>query len=586
MTYKRNSFGQMEWFPRLEQTDKEKLDAITGQNTGDQFKTVAAYKLIGRGVNSVGAAGEIAIGTGLRLSANTLSVSGAGSLPILTPVNAIASGFVATVAARPDDYIKNIQASKTLTVASQPRVNVFAQGTVTVSGTPVITFTQATGTITVSGTPVAEEILTIGDETYVFKALANSEFEITIDADNTAQANNIVATITNDSTTVSATNLAGVVTITAKNTYPGVLGNAIILTEDATGVTGIAVSGTGTLANGSDSADNTLTVKNHIFTFVLSETPAAGEITINADNTIQAANIVTALAAIADDVTATSDGAVVTITSVAAGEAGNLIALLESATGIDVSGAVLAGGVDADTLSIDAVTYTFITNGATPVGNQIPIGTTTALTAESIASITPTANYTIAAVNNTVTVTAVAAGVAGNGIVITADDTRITGDGNTAGGQDEVKSMLSINGYDYIFGVDTGDDPLEEYPSCKPVITVIGATTTQIAAALVLALESDTSIFAPADVSNTDNIITVKTKTKGIIGNAYTYQNHLVTATDITVTGITDGLFTGGVDGTPGFQGQTYFDGSFLYICSTDNETTTNASWLKFAPTA
>ena len=506
------------------------------------------------------------------------------SIPIDTPVNAVAAGFEATIVARPADYVANVQSSKTITVASQPRVNVQATGTITVTGTPALTYTQATGTITITDTPVAEETFVIGDETYTFKAAANSAFEVTIDANNTTQAENIVTTITADSTYVDADNTDGVVTITAKTAYLAELGNDIDLTESATGV---AVSGA-KLAGGLTEAEETLNVGEHEFTFVALRSQP-GEITISSDNNTQASNIATALLDMVDDVTALASTNTVVVTAVVAGTAGNALALTESAAGIAVSGSgTLAGGVDADTIVVDTKTYTFIANGETPADDEISIGTTTSLTAESIAHIvdadaditTLTADHS----SNTVIFTAVAAGTSGDGITITADDTRITGDGDTAGGVDEVRNYLTINVINYTFCETGGADPTVAYPTDVKVATAAGATTTQVATALVAALKTDTSIFSNTSVSNEDNVITANHKTKGTLGNDTTYVNNLGTPGNITVTGITGGKFTGGVNGTPGTAGDTFFESGSLWICNTTNETSTNDNWLEFTP--
>ena len=115
----------------------------------------------------------------------------------------------------------------------------------TTLGTAVV---QATGTITVTGTPLADEHLTVGIRTFHFKALRSTTGEITINADNTTQAANIVTALTADLATITSANLLGVVTVTA--VAVGSAGNSIVLTTDATGV---VVSGSGTLANGADS---------------------------------------------------------------------------------------------------------------------------------------------------------------------------------------------------------------------------------------------------------------------------------------------------------------------------------------------
>ncbi len=115
----------------------------------------------------------------------------------------------------------------------------------TTLGTAVV---QATGTITVTGTPLVDEHLVVDTRTFHFKVLASTVGEITIDADNTLQAHNIVTALTAGLNSVTSAHTLGVVTVTA--VAVGSLGNSVVLTTNATGVT---VNGSGTLSNGADS---------------------------------------------------------------------------------------------------------------------------------------------------------------------------------------------------------------------------------------------------------------------------------------------------------------------------------------------
>lgn len=102
------------------------------------------------------------------------------------------------------------------------------------SSAPSLNSVLSTGTITVtnvSGGPTATETFTIGTEVYTFVAARAAPFEVTIGADETATAANIVAAITADSSLVSASNAAGVVTLVAQ-TLPG----GYALSEAATDV--------------------------------------------------------------------------------------------------------------------------------------------------------------------------------------------------------------------------------------------------------------------------------------------------------------------------------------------------------------
>lgn len=105
---------------------------------------------------------------------------------------------------------------------------------------------QATGTITFTGLPVADETVTVNGQVYVFKASASTALQVTIGADGPATATNLATKINANSTAVTASVAAGVVTLHAL--AAGAAGNAVTLTETATNV---AASGA-TLAGGVD----------------------------------------------------------------------------------------------------------------------------------------------------------------------------------------------------------------------------------------------------------------------------------------------------------------------------------------------
>lgn len=116
------------------------------------------------------------------------------------------------------------------------------------SGTPV-NAVAANGVVTFSGTPVADETLTVGSDVYTFKASRSGPFEITINANNTTQGDNLVTALTADTTEVTASNSSGAVTITAAT--KGTVGNSIVLSESATGTAVTGVTG-GKLDGGVD----------------------------------------------------------------------------------------------------------------------------------------------------------------------------------------------------------------------------------------------------------------------------------------------------------------------------------------------
>lgn len=111
-------------------------------------------------------------------------------------------------------------------------------------------------------------------------------------------------------------------------------------------ITPASVAATGTITvSGTPVANETLVVGAQTFTFKVARS-IAGEVTISATPSTQAANIAAAITAdIASTATAAAVSAVVTVTAATAGVVGNLIVLTEAATGIAVSGSgKLSGG--------------------------------------------------------------------------------------------------------------------------------------------------------------------------------------------------------------------------------------------------
>jgi hypothetical protein len=102
---------------------------------------------------------------------------------------------------------------------------------------PSLQGVRGTGTVTFSGLPTAGQVVTIGTETYTFRAARALPFEVTIGADATTTGDNFVTAVTTDSQLVTATNSTGTVTLLSKLIGPG--GN-FTLTENAANT---AVSG-------------------------------------------------------------------------------------------------------------------------------------------------------------------------------------------------------------------------------------------------------------------------------------------------------------------------------------------------------
>jgi len=132
----------------------------------------------------------------------------------------------------------------------------------------------ATGSVifAASPIPVADETLTINGDVYTFKATRAGAFEITIDASESVQGDNLVTAITADATAYTAVNAAGTVTITAA--VKGVIGNAITLEEAATGTSVSGAVLTGGVDGTVGAAGDTLVDASYLYVAVAANTTA------------------------------------------------------------------------------------------------------------------------------------------------------------------------------------------------------------------------------------------------------------------------------------------------------------------------
>lgn len=148
------------------------------------------------------------------------------------------------------------------------------------------------------------------------------------------------ATLGEESITGLINHLAGV----AGGVYPAAVTFGVSATDP------VRASGTMTIVFATLAANDTVTVAGTTLTCVTSA-PGANQFQKVTDGTVTAANLAAAINASAaiNRVSATSSGAVVTVTAHQAGTVGNLIPLVSSAGGVTLSGAVLASGAgDAD----------------------------------------------------------------------------------------------------------------------------------------------------------------------------------------------------------------------------------------------
>lgn len=186
---------------------------------------------------------------------------------------------------------------------------------------------------------------------------------------------------------------------------------------------GIAASGTVTLAGGAGNV--TITVNG---------TPV-GPVIFNTDDTTTAADCVTALngnVTVAALVTATSLGAVITLTADAKGTAGNSITLTSSRTAgsATASGATLAGGAQAVTVALDGTSVSVATEGVDDYA------TATLVAAALNGNGTVASNVTSTTLGKQILLTAVAYGTAPNAFTLT----------SAAGGGSAVASGATLSG--------------------------------------------------------------------------------------------------------------------------------------------
>lgn len=249
-----------------------------------------------------------------------------------------------------------------------------------------------------------------------------------------------------------ALNLNGVATIIT-NALSGAVctwtGDYFVITSNSTGA-GAFASGTisldtnpspgaqaaGTITlTGQPSNGDTVTIKGTAVTFVTG-TPSGNQVQISAvDDTHTAANLQAFLQASADTnlsaLTYNTIGLVTTLTARAYGTAGNSYGLVKSGANITVSGSgTLAGGVAADTLTVNGTAITFVATG--PTGNQVLVGPTVAATAANLQTFLAgssnsnidQATYSIS--GTLITVTDKVSGTGGNSFTLAKSSSHIT----------------------------------------------------------------------------------------------------------------------------------------------------------------
>jgi hypothetical protein len=309
--------------------------------------------------------------------------------------------------------------------------------------------TDGTGTITVTERPGATDTLTIGSQGYTFATTCstNSSGDFCIDRPSSGSptplqyAENIAAAIMGNSA------LCG----TAAPCYGGGTGTTKNANVSAA-ATQSGSDGLVTVTNTSGTSQ-TFTVVSSAMTQNPSPGPilayagsdacsgsTAGTFVLDSSSTNLASNLAAAITACngsysAVGVTATSSGAVVTVTAASAGMGGNSITLAEGLSNFSWSASVLSNGADGTTSGTSTpptFAYWSVNNYATPAA--VAANIVSAINAN--AALQPLSTGVYATNNsNDVTVTANATGTGGNSYTISETGfSAYTPTGNLAGG--------------------------------------------------------------------------------------------------------------------------------------------------------
>lgn len=204
------------------------------------------------------------------------------------------------------------------------------------------------------------------------------------------------------------------------------------LTLDTNPAYGVQASGTIQLT-GNPANGNTVVIQGTTVTFV-SGTPSGNQVQIAGSAALTSAALQTFLEASADSNLALFTYNTISDTTTATvrvfGTGGNSYTLTKVGANITVSGATFSGGVAADTFAINGTTVTFVNVASS--GNKVVVGATANATAANmqqfLAASTDTNldDCTYSTTDNVVTITAAAAGTAGNSIALAESSSHIT----------------------------------------------------------------------------------------------------------------------------------------------------------------
>ncbi len=218
---------------------QSQLDAILGATTTGGVQATGTITFSG-----VPAVGHTVIVNGITFTAASSPATAYEFAPGSTATQA-ATNLLAKLVAATDAELQVASYTRSGAVITITYGSTGTAGNaVTIAGTYYVG-TAASGTITISGDPDADDTVTVGSDTFTFKASGATGDEVNIVAGDNAAMATALAALIHAKAGVNATAAAGVITVVAASV--GTAGNSIALTEDAAGV---AVSGSGTLAGG------------------------------------------------------------------------------------------------------------------------------------------------------------------------------------------------------------------------------------------------------------------------------------------------------------------------------------------------
>lgn len=338
-----------------------------------------------------------------------IDAGGTLTFPTQARVHALVSGSANDVGGK--------VASGTFTFADNNVLDGTDEGTITIVDFYKANGEKATGQINITNfAALAGKTITVDDTTIT----EGSDFDAEVSNEKTAR--NIAAALAGE-TAVTATVNTGSAVVEIEAAAIGTAGNSIALETNA--ASGIALSGA-TLAGGKA----VLTVTVDLDTFV-----AGTDFDAETDNDTTAANLAAAIDT--TGVTATAEGAVVTITLDTNGLQSSHIALATSNTNAaTISGDELAGGSDLLTLQVNGVDFV--------AGVDFDVGASKEDTAQNFVDALNASEdvgidglVTASLAGAVVTVSAVAQGTAANSYTLTSDTDSVTasGSGTMAGGR-------------------------------------------------------------------------------------------------------------------------------------------------------